>query len=226
MYNKDFWRNKDIWRGRKGVSPKEEYWNTTPKAWVLWGKATGLSPERSKSAFNTMVPKNIYTWLTEGFIGQAYGTLSGKEKEEVSKSFIERATETPLLKRIVRKTYPQNKKTEETVKKANKYEIDTHKKGREKSIGQLKHEVEQAEKQRQNKRANLDRKFDQLAAIAKVGNFDSKQELESELKQLKREDEKEYKRVFNRVKRKYPDIKKPKTFRQRIKERRKKLRGR
>lgn len=204
-FNKDFWKNEDIWKGRKGISPKEEYWNTTPKPWMMFGKHTGLSPERSRRAFNKVVPQNLYTYLMEGFAGQFYGNLDDKDKAKISEPFIKKATESPVLKRIVRSTYPVQTVGDELFKKANKLLVDTQdKRGEQVSAKELKSRVRKAEKDQGNKRIKNDRDFDFLSTIAVSGNADSRIEFSNAMRALRKSDPNEYRRVFRRIRNKNP----------------------
>lgn len=203
--NKDFWKNEDIWKGRKGISPKEEYWNTTPKPWVMFGKHTGLSPERSRRAFNKVAPQNLYTYLMEGFAGQFYGTLNDKDKAKISKPFIDKATSAPILKRIVRSTYPVPTVGDKLFDKANKLLVDTQdKRGEQVSAKELKSRVRKAEKDQGNKRIKNDRDFDFLSTIAVSGNADSRIEFSNAMRALRKSDPNEYRRVFRRIRNKNP----------------------
>lgn len=207
IFNKDFWRNEDIWKGRKGVTPKEEYWNNTPKAWVLWGKASSLSPERSKRAFHKVMPQNIYTYLMGAANNQFFGTLDEDDKSKVNEHFLNKLTEFPVIQRMARKTYPvSDKREEETLKKASKYQLDTHKdNGEPIPYRKLKSRVEKAENDAADLKIQLDRQFRFLASISLIGNEDSRSELKTEFAKLKDDYPAEYRRVARMIRREYPE---------------------
>ena len=206
-FNKDFWKNEDIWKGRKGVSPKEEYWNSTPKAWVMFGKATSLSPERSKRAFEKVIPQNFYTYIIGAATNQFFGTLDDKDKSQVSEHFLNKLTEFPILQRMARKTYPiSDKMEEELLKKANEYQLDIQKSnGDPIPFNQLKSRVEKAEKDEADLKIQFDRQFRFLSSAALIGNEDSRIELKSEFAKLKDSHPSEYRRVARMVRREYPE---------------------
>jgi len=206
-FNKDFWKNEDIWKGRKGVSPKEEYWNSTPKAWVMFGKATSLSPERSKRAFEKVMPQNFYTYIMGAATNQFFGTLDDKDKSQVSEHFLNKLTEFPILQRMARKTYPiSDKMEEELLKKANEYQLDIQKSnGDPIPFNQLKSRVEKAEKDEADLKIQFDRQFRFLSSAALIGNEDSRIELKSEFAKLKDSHPSEYRRVARMVRREYPE---------------------
>jgi diguanylate cyclase (GGDEF)-like protein len=118
MNNYDFWTKDEIWKGRD-VEPQEEYWNTTPETAVLWGKATGMSPERSRRAFHKLVPQNVYTYLTGSMIDQMFGTMPEKAQEQAHKTMAAKIAEIPGAKRVWRQTWPQHKRRSALAKKAN-----------------------------------------------------------------------------------------------------------
>jgi hypothetical protein len=98
--NKDFWRKKDIWKGRK-VSPQFEFYADTPQMWVMLGDMTGLSPERLKTATGEVLPHNIYTDLMQ----LAWKELAG-DKQEVNKTMFEQAADLPFARKVLRLTWP------------------------------------------------------------------------------------------------------------------------
>lgn len=205
MFNKDFWLNEDVWKGRK-VSPKEEYWNTTPELAVLWGEKTGLSPERSRRAFHKVLPQNIYTYMVGGLWKQTFGTLSEKEQIEMSKPFIEKTRDFPLLRKVLRHTWPTGKQNDFILSEADKYQIETTEAGKDKKIEILKREIEEAKIKVADKRIQNDRKFDAMVTAASFEEKNTQRSLESEMDKLKEEDFKEYRRISNRIKSKFPDF--------------------
>lgn len=204
MYNKDFWRNQDIWKGRKGISPKEEQWNETPKIWKVLGNTTGLSPERSMYAFHTVVPKNIYTYALGGMAGEMMSTLSEKERESISKPFIEQISKIPISKRFVGETYPHNKQTEDLLKRANKMNMKLNKmNGKSLSYEELKRKVTKEERIIADNKIRNDREFDFLATAAIIGNDDTKKNFKTSYEKLMKNNPREYRRIRNRLKRKF-----------------------
>jgi len=165
VFNKDFWRNENIWKGRRGISPKEEFWNSTPKAWVVWGDKTSLSPERSKRAFHKVVPQNAYTYMLEAFVPQLFGNLSEAEQEKLMKPFIAELSKIPLSRRIVRETWPQGKKFDELLDKANEFGLETNlATGKPMSFTSLKQDVEREKRKEQDTKMRRSREFDKLYA--------------------------------------------------------------
>lgn len=208
--NKDFWLNDDIWKGRKDISPREEYWNTTPEAWVLWGQATGMSPERSKRAFNKVLPRNVYTVLGEAFVSEWIGNLPDDEKQQLSEPFIKKLkqmAEMPISRRMVRQTWPRSKKTEELLSLADKFDVDTHyKSGKQLSYFDLKRKVAKKQTEQSNRRIQLDRRFDRLASLATLNSDVAQKEFTVELHELKESDYTEYKRILRRIKDRHPNV--------------------
>ena len=201
IYNKDFWSNEDIWKGSKKVSPKEEMWNTTPKVWQMFGEKTGLSPERSRRAFNKVVPMNAYTYLTEAFANQMFGMVTGEEKKEITKPFLAKLSKVPISQRLVRETYPVTRATKEYLEKADKLNIDTTKSnGKQLTFEQLRRKVDNAERRFEDVKARNNRNFDFLSTAAIIGNQDTKGNFLKELKALKSENITEYRRVKRRLK--------------------------
>lgn len=98
--NKDFWRNEDIWKGRK-VPPAQEFTADTPPAYVQLGEATGISPERTKYAVSRVIPYNPWTAI----MGEAWNVVS-PDDDAVNKIMAQRITELPFARRIVRLTAP------------------------------------------------------------------------------------------------------------------------
>jgi hypothetical protein len=206
-FNKDFWLNDDVWKRRKDVDPENEFYNETPEVWVLWGKATGMSPERSRRAFNKVIPQNAYTMIGEAFAGQLFGSVSDAERVKIDKPFAEHLTDLPIARRVVRKTWPTGKRMGQLVEKAAKYDVEMHdKNGEPLTLHELEREIERAEKRVGNKRIEIDRKFDALAVPAQFGSEDAQKQFLSELEKLRENDTDEYKRVRRRMMERYPNI--------------------
>jgi len=214
VFNKDFWANDDVWKGRE-VSPKEEYWNTTPELWKMWGEKTGTSPERSRRAFNKVVPQNVYTYAMEGMFQQMFGEMvDNEDKEKMMKPFIAKMAELPIAKRVVRTTWPQKGKFEKLMKDADKYEIDLYDKdGEQLPVSRIAKATEEAKLKDNDSRIQNDRNFDYLAAMSVIGDKNAQDKLGEELHNLRptAEDKKadpsaaaekarEFKRVLERVK--------------------------
>jgi len=212
-FNKDFWSKQDIWKGREGISPKNEYWNTTNRGWVAIGEMAekagiegGVSPVRAERAFKKVVPESPYSWLGEAFWSEAFGQLDEKDKEEFSKPFLQRLTESPFIRKYVRATLPAGKKWDGLLEQADKLNLPTSKPNMEPmSYSELKRAIDKAKSGEGDKRIMLDREFDFLAAKSMFDKADGGKELDSKLKELRETDFAEYKRVLTRVRRKYPD---------------------
>ncbi len=199
--NKDFWRNQDIWKGRKGISPKEEYWNTTPQPWVLWGKATGMSPVRTQAAVQKIVPSNFYTAIMGVPWQQTFGSLEEKDKDKISKPFIARLTSLPGSKRFVRMTGAGTGSYEEMLERANKLMVpDVDGSGNPLSLSALKQDVEKAERNQADMRIQNDRKFKLIMSRFGVFKPEGQAKITEALKEIP--DEEEEKRVEQMIGRK------------------------
>lgn len=204
IYNKDFWRNEDIWKGAKGVSPRNEYWNETPAGWKFFGKTTGMSPVRSQRAFSKVVPKNPFTYLMGGVVHQMFGELSDDERDKAHQPLIKQIYDVPVLSRFVGETWPANDYTKKIIEEAEKLGIDTTTKtGKQKSINNIKRLVKREKQRVSDTRIENNREFDFLAK-ATVLDHSNKHELRSKLKQLKTTNEKEWSRIKRRIKTKFP----------------------
>jgi hypothetical protein len=87
LANKDFWLNEDIWKQTsKPLSwpdSSEEYTSKTPQAYIDLGKATGLSPERTKYAVEELVTNGtIWSYLLNQGYDAAFGDLTKDKKEQ------------------------------------------------------------------------------------------------------------------------------------------------
>jgi len=102
--NKNFWRNEDIWRGRKGIDPSQEYNRYTPEAYVKLGEATGMSPERTKYALEQVFTSgNIWTSLTGGAMSAMLGELPKDMRDQTMQEMISKA---PFIRKALRSTDP------------------------------------------------------------------------------------------------------------------------
>ena len=110
MMNKDFWLNEDIWRRSEPFSypgSKEEYTSKTPEAFIKFGKATGLSPERSKYAIQQLVTRgSIWSYLLGKGYDELFGELPKKKKEEHLAMVLK---ELPVVRRFMGVTNPYTK---------------------------------------------------------------------------------------------------------------------
>jgi len=109
--NKDFWLNEDIWKGTdKPFSypkSKEEFTKLTPQAYVDIGKATGLSPERTKYAVEEMITNGtIWSYLLNQGYDAAFG---GMEKEKKEQHIAQALAKFPGFKRFIGITNPYSK---------------------------------------------------------------------------------------------------------------------
>jgi hypothetical protein len=109
--NKDFWLNEDIWkRTDKPFSypnSKEEFTNRTPQAFVDVGKATGLSPERTKYALEQLVTRgSMWSYLVNQGYDKAFGDIAKEKKEQHLAMTL---SEVPAIKRFFGVTKPYSK---------------------------------------------------------------------------------------------------------------------
>lgn len=107
--NKDFWLNEDIWKKTdKPLSwpnSKEEYIpGQTNQAFIDVGKATGLSPERTKYAVEQLVTGgSMWSYL----VGQGYDVMFGElPKDQKEKHLAEVLAKVPIAKRFFGVTNP------------------------------------------------------------------------------------------------------------------------
>jgi len=109
MYNKDFWKNDDIWK--KTDKPlgwpesKEEYIpGQTPQALIDIGSVTGLSPERLKYTLSELVTGgSMWSWL----VGQGYdAAFHGLPQNKKEMHLAEVLSKTPIAKRFIGITNP------------------------------------------------------------------------------------------------------------------------
>jgi hypothetical protein len=99
-YNQDFWNKVPLWNGRK-VSPENEWTAQTPSLAVLWGKTSGMSPERTAGALANIFPINPYTYII-GAIGDAVLP----DDNQVHKDFSEYMLNLPGARKLIRLSSP------------------------------------------------------------------------------------------------------------------------
>lgn len=109
--NKDFWRNEDIWNRSEPFSyprSQEEFIpGKTPQMFIDIGKATGLSPERTKYAVEELVTSgSIWTQLLMGGYEKAFSDLPKRNKEQHLAMTLARM---PIAKRFIGVTNPYSK---------------------------------------------------------------------------------------------------------------------
>jgi len=125
--NKDFWTKLDVWRGPKGIEPKEEYTTRTEPLFVGAGKVTGLSPERLGTAVGSVIPlNNPFVSLAMGGLKAITGQLSEEMKD---KSMLQMFTDNPSIRRVLSTTNPYTPHKEEmeeakTEEATRRYKID------------------------------------------------------------------------------------------------------
>ena len=103
IFNKDFWRNEDIWKGEKLSDKGLEYTSRVGPAYVKLGEATGLSPVRTQYAVERLfVAGNLYSWLVGSGFNQIFKTIPTQDQEEL----MAKVTGSPLIRRVFRTTYP------------------------------------------------------------------------------------------------------------------------
>lgn len=123
MYNKDFWRNEQIFKGSKEAFPwprsAEEFDEKTPEMYKAFGSATGMSPERTRYAVEQLLTKNSM-WKALG--GKAYDEVfSDLPKSQKEQHLARILANMPVVKRFIGVTNPYSKyasKIEEAEQKA------------------------------------------------------------------------------------------------------------
>lgn len=104
--NKDFWTWEDIWRGPE-ITPSEEYTDQTHPAFKTIGEATGLSPERSRYALQSLFTNgNPFVGMVGGGWKLATGDLPKEMREKAAGELL---TENKTVKRILSSTNPMTK---------------------------------------------------------------------------------------------------------------------
>ena len=109
MYNKDFWKNEDIWKKTdkpfNWPNSKQEFIpGQTPQAMIDLGSATGLSPERSKHAIEQLITGGSeWAWLSGYGYDQIFGDLTKDQREQ---HLAEVLSKTPVFKRFIGVTNP------------------------------------------------------------------------------------------------------------------------
>jgi len=156
-FNKDFFRKKDIWRGRKGISAKEEFWNTTPEIYKLAGKIN-LSPERTRAAFHKVVPHNMWTDALQAGYKLSLSMFSDKEQAEINQPLFEQLTKVPGARKILRITRPDHTNEFELDKKARNLGIKIQ--GKNKT--QLKRDIKKSELKLNDIKIQNDRELDRI----------------------------------------------------------------
>jgi hypothetical protein len=104
--NKDFWRNRDIFRApfTGPIEASQEFTPYTHPLAIKFGQETGLSPDRMQYAFNQFVaPSNLFAGLVGAGLRRIMDTLPEKDRE---KSMAELITGIPGINSIVRATDP------------------------------------------------------------------------------------------------------------------------
>lgn len=108
VYNKDFFRNEDVWKGEELSKKSLEYTRQTNPAYLrltelpLLGE--NISPERMRYAVNQIfVQGNPFSWLVGNAFRQIGAEAPGIEKERVAQ---ELWMDVPGVNRLVRSTYP------------------------------------------------------------------------------------------------------------------------
>jgi len=110
--NKDLWLNEDIWRRTEKPfswpQSKEEYIpGETPQVYVDIGKATGLSPERTRYAIEELVTSGtVWSYL----LGEGYEKVFGDlPKSEKQKHLAEVLARMPVVRRFIGITNPYSR---------------------------------------------------------------------------------------------------------------------
>jgi hypothetical protein len=103
LANKDFWRNRDIWRGPQ-VEAQEEFNKLTNPLLVKAGGVTSLSPERLGYAMSSIIPStNTFVSLVGGGLKAMLSDLPAKDRERTLGEII---AQVPMMNKIMRATDP------------------------------------------------------------------------------------------------------------------------
>lgn len=216
FFNKDFWLNDDVWKGRQ-VSPSEEYTPDTPKEWVKVGAMSkqlkdrlGLpevSPERAKRAASKILPDyNPLVGLMGGALSAVTGTLPAKQQEQINKPILAKMSEQPVLNRIIRTTWPTRASRESVEEEAARLHVPvSDASGKEISVKELRRQTHEAKIQQNDKRIELDRQID-LGAMNIISDPATTVSLQNKMKTLEREEPEEYKRLLNRLRDRWPEV--------------------
>ena len=189
VMNKDFWRNEDVWKGRD-VKPTEEYWMSTPEAFVKLGKATGLSPIRAERAVGKVIPYNPYTWL----LGATWKAVSPNDVT-VDKSLIGNLSKTPFARRVMRSTWPTPMKSTDRKALRELGVTPYYPNGKPKPPRLLAKEIKDAKRLENSERQRNDRLLDEYLVKQKLGQKVSFGSVLANVKTAK-----EYKRIIARRK--------------------------
>lgn len=113
LANKDFWNWQDIWRGPE-VLPEEEYTDKTHPAFKALGEYTGLSPERSRYALQSLATNgNPFV----GLVGGGWKLATGDLPEEIrEKGAAELLSSNKTIRRVLSSTDPMGNQYEEIKK--------------------------------------------------------------------------------------------------------------
>ncbi len=104
--NKDFWRNRDVWRGPK-VEDRKEITKWTHPALKEAGEWTGLSPERLGYALSQFVPPtNTYAALVGAGFRKLMEDVPEKDREKVWQEMLQGI---PMMNKVFRSTDPYEK---------------------------------------------------------------------------------------------------------------------
>lgn len=107
VMNKDFWLNEDIWKQTEPFSypgSKEEYTSRTPEAFTKFGKATGMSPERTRYAVQQLVTRGtLFSYLLGEGYEATFGDLPKERKEQHLAMVLDKL---PVARRFISATNP------------------------------------------------------------------------------------------------------------------------
>lgn len=111
--NKDFWTQQDIWKGPE-IDPAEEYTDKTHPAFQKLGEVTGLSPERSRYALQSLFTNgNPFVGMVGGGWKLATGDLPQEIREKAAGELL---TSNKTIRRMLSSTNPMVKQYEEMKK--------------------------------------------------------------------------------------------------------------
>jgi len=202
--NKDLWSTQKVWRGRKVSPENEKYWDT-PKFYQIAGEALGMSPVRLEAASQRIWPKNMFT---EAFLlpwEMNSKTMPENDKLEVNGSMMSRALSSsnrwPMVRRLLRTTWPDRSDQMEMFKKVNELGIDTHRKdGSKIPTGIVKRKIKEAELKRNDIRQINDNELKRLFYQYALSGQKDDTKIKDFFKKTAKEHPKDVKRLVTKYK--------------------------
>lgn len=176
MFNKDFWVNDDIWKGRE-VSPQNEFYvGDTPKALIDMAQGLSkigveMSPARAEAAIRRVIPTNPLATLMGAGYEQVTTGMDKKDKRKLDKHIWQKVTQTPGVRKYMRSTWPQRFDVVQIKKDMAKYDISTlTSRGRKKTLKQVSQEIKIAKRKEADVRQENDRRLLEISETL-LGEF-------------------------------------------------------